>query len=186
MKCCEQASGLSIYQHGLDVANRYRDLYFHLQGESAHYRWAIKPEILESLKKIAIHADHPKQARVYHIFHDCGKPFCLSIDSEGRRHFPDHAKKSAEIYRELFPDDHRTAELIEMDMLCHTAKGEEIEALALSPLAPTLIITAWAELHANAEALFGGFETTSFKIKAKQLCKITKRILEKCTQHCIA
>jgi hypothetical protein len=178
MKACEQARGLSIYQHGLDVANRYRDLHTILQlyAVPGHYEWSIPDATFVQLRDIAKHALSPKEARTYHVFHDCGKPTCLTIDEQGRRHFPDHAKRSTEIYRQLFPEDHQTARLIEKDMLCHILKGEEAEAFASDPDAPTLIITAWAELHANAEALFGGFDTDSFKIKSKQLRKITAKI----------
>lgn len=69
-----------------------------------------------------------------------------------------------------------TLDSVQSRGLCHTLRGEEADAFASDPDAPTLIITAWAELHANAEALFGGFDTDSFKIKAKQLRKITAKI----------
>lgn len=178
MKACEQARGLSIYQHGLDVANRYRDLHAILQlyAVKGHYEWSIPDQAYSQLQDISKHALSPKGARTYHIFHDCGKPRCLTIDETGRRHFPDHAKHSTEVYRQLFPEDHQTARLIEKDMLCHTLKGDDAEAFASDPYAPTLILTAWAELHANAEALFGGYETDSFKIKRKQLVKMTFKI----------
>lgn len=177
MKACEQAPGWTIYQHGMDIGNRYRDLYEHLNGAKPRYRWSLggcDPELKELLPFV----DAPAKARAYHIFHDCGKPRCLTIDEEGKRHFPNHARISAERYREAMPDDERTAELIEMDMLCHTLKGDELSALARHQLAPTLLLTAWAELHSNAEVLFGGFESTSFKIKRKQLLKATARIIE--------
>lgn len=178
MKACEQAKGLSIYQHGLDVANRYRDLYSCLQmyAVKGHYEWAIPDQTFIQLRQIAKHALSPKDARTYHIFHDCGKPACLEIDADGRRHFPDHAKRSTEIYQQLFPEDQQTADLIAKDMLCHTLRGTDADAFASDPQAQTLIITAWSELHANAEALFGGFETDSFKIKRKSLLKITAKI----------
>lgn len=178
MKNCEQARGLSVYQHGLDVANRYRDLHTilwmpHLKG---NYAWDIPEATLLQLREIVKHSLLPRDARTYHIFHDCGKPSCIEIDENGRRHFPDHAKKSTEIYSQLFPEDTRTAELISKDMLCHTLKGDEAEEFAKDPLAPTLVITAWSELHANAEALFGGFTSDSFKIKRKCLMKVTAKI----------
>lgn len=177
MKSCEQAHGLSIYQHGLDVANRYRDLSSFLQlAVKGNYEWSIPEASIIQLHLIAKHALDPKEARTYHVFHDCGKPSCIEIDENGRRHFPDHAKKSTEIYCQLFPEDTRIAKLISKDMLCHTLKGDEAEEFAKDLLAPTLILTAWSELHANAEALFGGFNTDSFKIKRKALTKITAKI----------
>lgn len=177
MKSCEQAPGLSIYQHGLDVANRYRDLYNILRLDAkGQYKWAIPEQSFAQLREISALALTPNKARTYQIFHDCGKPSCIEIDEAGRRHFPDHAKRSTEIYQQIFPDDVETASLIAKDMLCHTLRGDEAEAFASDPQAPTLIITAWGELHANAEALFGGFETDSFKIKRKALQKMTNKI----------
>ena len=178
MKSCEQAKGLSIYQHGLDVANRYRDFHTNLQmyGVEGHYKWDIPDASYLQLRVIAKHALSPKIARIYHIFHDCGKPSCLTIDSDGRRHFPDHAKHSTEIYKQLFPEDTQTIDLISKDMLCHTLKSTDAADFAKDPQASTLILTAWSELHANAEALFGGFNTDSFKIKRKGLIKMTALI----------
>lgn len=176
MKACEQAKGLSVYQHGIDVANRYRDIYQALHGAPSMYKWAIPDDSFELLSEIAKQALTPKEARTYQVLHDCGKPFCLEIDELGRRHFPDHARISAELYGRLFPDDPQTLGLISKDMLCHTLRGEAADEFARDPQAPTLIITAWAELHANAEALFGGFTSDSFKIKRKALEKITRKI----------
>ena len=141
MKNCEQARGLSIYQHGIDVANRYRDLYTILQmyAVEGHYKWDIPDTSYLQLCDIAKYALSPQVARTYHIFHDCGKPVCLEIDSDGRRHFPDHAKHSTEIYRQVFPDDTQTADLISKDMLCHTLKGTDADEFAKDPQAPTLI-----------------------------------------------
>jgi hypothetical protein len=179
MKGCEQATGLSVYHHGLDVANRYRDLYEMLLGKNYHsYDWDIDCLTLEKLSELTSKAMTPKAARLYHIFHDCGKPRCLKLDENGRKHFPNHADISAQLYAEIFEvvETDVNVQLIKMDMLCHTAKGEELEELAKHQLAPTLILTALAELHSNAEKLFGGFESTSFKIKRKQLIKATKAI----------
>lgn len=182
MKSCQQAQGLSIYQHGIDVANRYRDLYELLTQDKSQLSWNISDDSLAQLREICKQALSPKDARAYHIFHDCGKPYCRTVDESGRQHFPDHARHSAEIYRQIFHPaswesaDERSAQLIELDMACHTLKGEEAEEFAKHELAPTLILTAWGELHANAEKLFGGFETDSFKIKRKQLSKITTKI----------
>lgn len=176
MKACEQAPGYSIYQHGLDVANRYRALYEHVCGEPTAYRWEIDAETCQALTALRKRALTPKEARLYHVYHDCGKPFTLTVDADGKRHFPGHAEASARLYREAFPGDEASARLIELDMLCHTARGEEAERLLELPEAPTLILSAWAELHANAEVLFGGFEADSFKIKRKRLVKLTKRL----------
>lgn len=107
------------------------------------------------------------------MFHDCGKPLCLTIDENGKRHFPCHSEYSYEQYKLLFPVNFIVQELIRLDMDFHTKRGEDIKKLWKNPLAPTLYLTAWAELYANA-SMFGGIESTSFKIKKKQLVKALK------------
>jgi hypothetical protein len=179
MKGTEQAKNWTIYEHGLSVANRYRDLYERLEHDQHHtYSWAYSKETKAHLKKIRPLALPPKEVRTYHIYHDCGKPSCLVIDDQGRRHFPGHAERSAELFAAAFPEDERTVRLIRKDMLCHTVKGEAINGLIKDLDCPTLLLTAWAELHSNAEHIFGGFESDSFKIKRKQLEKISRRLAE--------
>ena len=177
MKACEQAPGLSVYDHGLAVANRYRDLYVILGSCAApsSYEWHIPDDAFSQLRELHKLALTPQQARIYHVFHDCGKPSTLTIDEQGRRHFPGHAEASARLFAEAAPEDELTARLISKDMLCHVTKAADSDFLLQDPDFPTLMLTAWAELHANASALFGGFESDSFKIKRKQLMKLNKR-----------
>jgi len=174
MTYCEQAPGYSIYKHGTDVADRYADLWATLKG-NGRMEWSFKPDILEKLKSIQEKAIRPDAAHDYHVFHDCGKPYCLQVDEDGRRHFPGHAQISSSTWASLYPEDHTTIELMRLDMWCHTAKAEDREHIAKHPLGPTLILTAYAELHANAAVLFGGFDTDSFKIKRKCLDKIASK-----------
>ena len=96
-------------------------------------------------------------------------------DENGKPHFPNHAEASTHVYASFDPDDQQTIDLIGKDMLCHTVKPAQAESLLLDKDFSTLMLTAWAELHANASALFGGFESDSFKIKCKQLLKLCKR-----------
>lgn len=112
------------------------------------------------------------------FWHDCGKPFCKVVDSEGKSHFPGHAKKSAEIFRELYPEWEQSARLIEQDMDIHTLSAEELEEFAKRPEAVALLLSGLAAVHANAE-MFGGLMSDSFKSKwkhldrrGKALCKI--------------
>lgn len=177
MKGCEQASGLSVYDHGLAVANRYRDLYDILASYavSGSYEWHIPDDSFLALKKLQKLALTPQQARIYHVFHDCAKPSVLHIDEQGRRHFPGHAEASMKLFAKAAPADELSARLISKDMLCHTTKAADASTLLADPDFPTLMLTAWAELHANASVLFGGFDSDSFKIKRKQLMKINKR-----------
>lgn len=106
----------------------------------------------------------------YHVYHDCGKPYCRTIDADGKQHFPDHARISAAIWRTI-GGSAAVAELIEHDMDMHLLKPADAASYQRLDLAPALLLTALAELHSNA-AMFGGLESTSFKIKFKCLSKI--------------
>lgn len=113
----------------------------------------------------------------YNIYHDCGKPYCLEVDEESKRHYPNHAQVSYETYLEVFGDE-TVARLIRDDMCLHTETAEQLESKDwIIQDAFTLLITGLAELHSNAQ-MFGGVESTSFKMKwkkidqrGKQLCK---------------
>lgn len=176
MKGCEQAPGLSVYDHGLAVANRYRELYnlLALYAVPGAYEWHIPDDAFTRLRELRKLALTPQEARIYHVFHDCGKPSTLQVDEQGRRHFPGHAAASARLFAEAAPTDKLTARLISKDMLCHVTKPADSDSLLQDPDFPTLMLTAWAELHANASALFGGFESESFKIKRKQLMRLKR------------
>lgn len=103
----------------------------------------------------------------YTTYHDCGKPFCQTIDSEGKVHFPNHALKSAEIWKNLGGSDLQCT-LMAQDMDIHKLKAIGIPEFVSRPHATTLLIAGLAEIHSNAK-MFGGIESTSFKIKYKQI-----------------
>ena len=124
-----------------------------------------------------------KTIKHYCLHHDIGKSECLIIDSEGKRHYPDHANKSADMFLEHIRNDETIARLIRNDMAFHTLKFEEILDLKLSIQDTcTLLITALAELHSNAK-MFGGMDSDSFKIKWKRLNKLGKKILHHTFDH---
>tara|TARA_B100000678_G_scaffold35206_1_gene25727 strand:+ start:1919 stop:2524 length:606 start_codon:yes stop_codon:yes gene_type:complete len=175
MRSCEQAKGMNVHQHGAMVAAYYEDLIEHLEeGEPLAYewrlpQWASRPEVLDVLpSRDVMHA--------YHVFHDCGKPFCLETDEEGRRHFPDHAAVSKRIWLEAGGDP-EVGELIGMDMDAHLLKADGLEEFASRTQARALLLTALAEIHANAY-MFGGIESVSFKIKWKHLDKRGRQVLD--------
>jgi hypothetical protein len=74
-------------------------------------------------------------------------------------------------------DNDIVGELIGMDMLAHTVKGDDLLKFAKHPYAPDLLFTALAEIHSNAEHL-GRLDSDGFKIKAKQLDKVAKAIIK--------
>lgn len=164
MKLCEQSPGLSVYDHGLMVAERYADL---IGPRSMEWRlpdWVDDPKIKDHLLS-------PELMHRYHLYHDCGKPACRT--PEGR--FPDHAAVSKRVWLEN-GGDAEVGDLIGMDMDVHLLKGEGLAEFAARPQAAALLLTALSEIHANA-GMFGGIESTSFKIKWKHINKRGRQVL---------
>ncbi|CAH1690027.1 conserved hypothetical protein [Hyphomicrobiales bacterium] len=176
MRSCEQMPGLSVLAHGEMVAERYSELVGFLRdGKPLTSEWRLPdwihdPIILTRLLPDDLMAE-------YHVFHDCGKPACLVIDEEGKRRFPNHAQVSKDIWLSLGGDE-RVGELIGMDMDAHLLRDEGLAEFAARPQAIPLLLTALAEISSNAE-MFGGIESTSFKIKAKALAKRGKAVLKR-------
>jgi hypothetical protein len=176
MSSVEQTKGMNILEHGISVARYYNDLIKIIKSPESHklkYEWkipdwAFDPEILASLLPA-------KTTSKYHIYHDCGKPFCLNIDDKGKRHFPNHAKESYKIWNSINLDDD-ISWLILHDMDIHIAKAKDVESIANTKYWATMLLTGLSELHSNA-AMFGGIESIIFKIKYKNLDKMGKRIL---------
>lgn len=168
MSTCCQSKGQTILQHGEAVAARYKDLIGERKMEWRLPDWFD----LDYLLPLCPDAETMEQ---YHIYHDCGKPFCVTMDEDGRQHFPDHARISASVWR-VHGGDEKIAELIERDMDMHTIKPADAAGYDRMDLAPALLLTALSELHANAE-MFGGVESTSFKIKFKALSKVGRNII---------
>lgn len=171
MKTTEQMPGLSVHEHGLMVVNSYRNLIQDLeQGIGDETLLAVYAQTKGLLLPSKI-------IETYQEFHDCGKPYCIEFDEQGRRHFPDHANISSSIWKELYPQDDLTHVLMRMDMDFHTMKSESVDKLWENELSSTLYLTAWAEIKANS-TMFGGEDSVSFKIKKKHLIKAGKRILK--------
>lgn len=181
MQNCEQTAGQSILDHGLSVWQQIQKL---TSGDTSGMRlpqWytQYKDQILANLYS-------PSILEQYATYHDCGKPYCIEFDADGKRHFPNHAEISRQTYEKTFGTggDHAiVAELIGLDMIFHTESADDILARNLSAQTLcTLMISALAEIHANAE-MFGGIESTSFKIKFKRLEKTGNRICKRLFEH---
>lgn len=118
--------------------------------------------------------------REYQIYHDCGKPYCRTVDDEGRQHFVNHAEVSAEIYEKYF-DNQLIKKLIKDDMNFHYLKSNEMqrwfETIKDTKYLCSLYITAWAEIISNS-VMFGGKESVSYKIKRKSLISAGKKLLK--------
>lgn len=131
--------------------------------------------IIDNIHKLNIIKD-------YSINHDCGKHLTKIIDEEGKVHYPNHAQASYEYWIRHFPEKVIEAHLILNDMFFHTCSSEDLESTTLEfKDLFTLLITALAEIHANAQ-IFGGIESISFKTKYKQLDRRGKQLLKKFNQ----
>lgn len=174
MRSCEQTPGLSVLGHGEMVRDHYRDLLDHLRyGSALRFAWRLPewisdPLLLEDLPSDGTMAE-------YHVFHDCGKPACRTVDEDGRQHFPDHAAVSRQVWLDAGGSD-EVADLIGMDMDAHLLKDVGVEEFASRPQACALLLTALSEVHANA-GMFGGLEAIGFKSKWKQLDRRGRAVL---------
>ena len=170
MRSCEQTPGQNVLQHGESVARYYADIHAHLtKGTELKYDWRM-PSWLEdeASRDVLVSRLLPFDiAQTYQVYHDCGKPYCLTVDEDGRRHFPNHAACSEAAWRTLFGED-QVSRLIGMDMDIHLLKAKGCPEFAEREGSATLLLTGLAEIHSNA-AMFGGRDSTSFKMKWKQI-----------------
>lgn len=176
MKTCLQTESQSVLEHGISVKNYMMDLLDHLEkGTELKYEWRLPEWIYQEKEFILQNLVDRKTLKLYTIMHDCGKPFCLEIDKEGRKHFPNHSQVSHETFVKFY-DNPIAAELILHDMDIHTLKSEGVEEFSKNPHAITLLFSGLAEIHSNSR-VFGGMESTSFKIKWKCLNQRGKQII---------
>lgn len=176
MKNCEQTSGQSVLQHGESVHNYTVDLLNHLRvGSPLQFEWNLPTWLIENSELILKSLPSDDTLKLYTTFHDIGKPHCLEIDEDGKRHFPNHAEVSFQIFSQLF-DDPIAADLIRHDMDIHLLKADGVEEFSKSPNAITHLLIGLAEIHSNAQ-MFGGICSTSFKIKWKSLNQRGKQII---------
>lgn len=180
MKACFQTKGMSILEHGESVHAYYLDLHNYLfNDEPLKFEWKL-PDWLNANKDFIKANLLPLDImRDYHIFHDCGKPLCITIDESGRQHFPDHANVSKKRWLECTEETPRNVligGLIGMDMDIHLLNAESLKEFSERPEAISLLITGLCEIHSNA-AMFGGIESTSFKIKYKHIDKRGRQLL---------
>ena len=175
MESCQQTHGMNVLQHGLSVNMYFHDLRNHiLKGTPLEFEWKL-PEWINDpfLWDSLIDLEHLNQ---YQIYHDCGKPFCLTIDEEGKSHFPNHAEVSSIIWRSLGKPEIETY-LMAHDMDIHLLKSENLDEFCNLPHALTLLLTGFCEIHSNS-SMFGGIDSTSFKIKWKKINKLGNKIIQ--------
>lgn len=169
---CPQFEGMNVYDHGMDVHARYLDL---VSPEPKLF-WRL-PSWVDALKPLQLPLE---TMRLYQTYHDCGKADCRTLDAEGKQHFPNHAQVSYDTWMQYAEtdEDRLVGKLILHDMDAHKAKGDAIDEFIKLPEAPSLLLTALAEIHSNA-AWLGQLDSDNFKIKLKVIEKIGKRLVVK-------
>lgn len=172
MKSTLQTEGMNVLQHGINVWKYTRRL---LDNDIEGMK--IPDWFKENQQYIISNCYNRKIMKQYTIFHDCGKPQTLYYDEFGRRHFPNHAQISEQVWNE---NNGCTiiGTLIGLDMMFHTETAEQIISRGLSKeILCSLLISSLAELHSNAE-MFGGITSESFCIKYKRLNQRAKKIIK--------
>ena len=171
MKECFQTENQTVYDHGLSVWKYTQRILNNDWDDMLFPDWF--KENFELIKQNLYNEDIIKE---YNIFHDCGKPYCLEVDSEGKQHFPNHAQVSSDTWSKI-SNNETVRELISLDMMLHVETANQINEKELSnKVLFTLLVTAFAELHSNAN-MFGGIDSLSFKIKYKKICKRGKMLM---------
>ena len=188
MMGCEQTPGQDVLAHGRSVREHYRVLRAHLLGQLDLHQapnWRLPAWVDTYAEQLSAHAGDPWIVDRYLTMHDCGKPRVATLDDQGRRRFPGHAEASARAYLDTYLGEHtgpegpadagrgrdqheQVADLIAHDMDIHLLKAAGVERFCANPHAVIHLLAGLAEVTANA-AMFGGIDSTSFKIKYKQL-----------------
>jgi hypothetical protein len=174
MQTTPQTESQSVYQHGISVRDHIFELIAFLRTGQIDEGWKLPQWMYQHQQQLLSLLLPEEIIEEYAIFHDCGKPYCLTIDDFGERHFPNHPEVSYRTWQGV-SSNQTIANLIRMDMHIHTIKAAEIDQFVQHPEAITLLLAGLAEIHSNAK-MFGGIESESFKIKFSQLNKRGKAI----------
>lgn len=181
MSTTYQFKNLNILEHGLSVRKHFLNIISDLDNNN-HDRYEFPVLLVQNWNRFKTKLYKPSIMSYYQIYHDCGKPFVLRMDHDGKQHFPGHAEESAKKFEEYFPNLKYTSvvsNLIKHDMIFHSGSAEEIDFfLATQPeqCYISLWMTSFAELYANKE-MFDSSNQTSFKIKYKKLKRILNKFL---------
>lgn len=175
---CMQNSTQSVLEHCRTVRDRSIALYDYLETGDMTFVSGFKlPKWLERYRyQIYSNLAPDHLMMLYTEMHDCGKPYCKNVDESGKQHFPNHAKVSQIIWKNISDND-RIGQMILHDMDFHILKPENVPEFCKTPDCVTLMVVALAEIHANAE-MFGGIDSTGFKIKFAQIERRGKRVCE--------
>lgn len=178
MKKCPQTNTQSVYEHGISVKEHMFQLINFLENkEVLDKHWRIPDWITEYKSNILGCLLNKDIIEEYTMYHDCSKPYCIQYDCSGNKHFPNHAEVSYQKWIEVGGHE-EAALLMKMDMDIHYLKDKDVDEFCKRPQAITLLLAGLSEVHSNS-LMFGGNESTSFKIKWKQINKRGKAICYK-------
>jgi hypothetical protein len=177
MKACPQTETQSVYQHGISVRDHMFQLINMLRNNQPQDGWRLPDWLFQYRGQILKNLLSDSIIEEYTTYHDCGKPYCLTYDAEGKKHFPNHAQTSYLTWLNVGGSE-TAAKLMQMDMMIHTIKANELDDFIKHPEAITLLLAGLAEVHSNSR-MFGGCDSTSFKIKWNQINKRGKAICQK-------
>ena len=104
MKDCEQTKKVNVLEHGQMVNKYYKELSSHLiNGTSLSLLWRL-PDWGYNYKTLIVkNLLDNKIMENYQVYHDCGKPYCRTVDDQGKQHFYNHSRVSSEVAKILFP-----------------------------------------------------------------------------------
>jgi len=177
MQQCQQTEEQSVWQHGLSVKKHIFELINYLKTQQISNDWKLPEWILQYRLQILQQLVPEDIIAEYTTYHDCGKPYCIQYDANGKRHFPNHAEFSYKKWLEVGGTED-AAILMKMDMDIHLLKSDGVEEFCKRSQAITLLLTGLSEIISNSK-MFGGFDSISFKIKYKHIDKMGKRICKK-------
>lgn len=188
MQDCQQFPGMSIWEHCQSVHRYYQQLEEMLARQnfnlpfSRQINWKLPRWFHQYAEALADHYYDSHYMYWYLTYHDLGKPQSLIETESGRRHFPNHAEQSFQIWNELHCSDpigltsqsiETIGQLILHDLDLHTLRADQVDAWLegkSKELICSLLLAALAEIHSNADALQER-DSDSFKIKWKRLDK---------------
>ncbi len=184
MSNCEQFPGVSVLKHGRSVYQYYNQIRDALETDKLELlsKWKLPSWIYKYREDLAWELHDHSTVMFYIEYHDIGKPYSLIIDEDGKKHFPNHAEISRKVWNllpflnksEAIQNFHELiGDLIFHDMDLHLIKDKDLDEWLKNKdikTVITLLITALAEIHSNAEYM-GGLETASFKAKLKQITR---------------
>lgn len=175
-----QFENISIFQHGQMVHETYNLLLNAFKNHDVDFIEKWTKGLSKDFISLLIENQYDMETmEIYHVYHDCGKPFCREIDAQGKQHFPYHAEISTKIFEQCF-NNNVVKDLIFHDMYFHNLKSNDLqkwleENKDNKVFLCSLLLTAWSEIIANS-SMFGGENSTSFKIKRKSLIGAGKKL----------